>query len=59
MSDFSDHVTQMTERLAGLRAMQDQIVETVCEVQDVVAFGAHPGLIGLDDELDILYRGQL
>ena len=59
MSDFSDRVTQMTERLAGLRAIQDQITETVRAMQDVVTFGAHPDLTELDDELDILYRGQL
>jgi hypothetical protein len=49
----------MTERLKGLRAMQEQIVETVHQMKSVLLFGDHPELRELDDELDILYRGQL
>lgn len=52
-------MAEMTERLKGLRALQEQIVEAVHQIQDVMAFDAHPELVALDDELDILYRGQL
>ncbi len=52
-------MTAMTERLKGLRALQEQIMEAAREVQDVLTFGDHPELVALDDELDILYRGQM
>jgi hypothetical protein len=58
-SELSQQMAEMTERLKGLRALQKQIVEAVHQVQDVMTFGAHPELVELDDELDILYRGQL
>lgn len=49
----------MTARLRGLQAMQTRIVETVREIQTAVMFDDHPELTALDDELDIMYRGQL
>ena len=58
-SDFAKLAEEMTERLKGLRAIQGQIMETVREAQSVLLFGEHPELTALDDELDILYRGQL
>jgi hypothetical protein len=58
-SEFSQRAAEMTERLKGLLAMQGQIVEAVRGIQDVLLFGDHPELTELDDEMDILYRGQL
>jgi hypothetical protein len=58
-SEFSQRAAEMTERLKGLLALQQQIVEAVHGIQDVLLFGDHPELTELDDELDILYRGQL
>jgi folate-dependent tRNA-U54 methylase TrmFO/GidA len=58
-SDFAKRVAEMTERLKGLQVMQEQIVEMVREVQSVMLFDGHPEFTALDDELDILYRGQL
>jgi hypothetical protein len=59
MSDFRKDVEEMSARLAQLGDMLNQVVATMREVQTIVAFGAHPDLTELDDELDIMYRGQL
>jgi hypothetical protein len=58
-SEFSQRAAEMTEQLKGLLALQQQIVEAVRGIQDVVLFGDHPELTQLDDDLDVLYRGQL
>ncbi|MFI1928376.1 hypothetical protein [Streptomyces sp. NPDC020377] len=58
-SELSERMAEVAERLQGLRALQDQLVEAVREVQGVITFGTHPELVALDDELDILYRGQM
>lgn len=58
-SEFSQRAAEMTERLKGLLALQQQIVEAVHGIQDALLFGDHPELTELDDELDTLYRGQL
>jgi hypothetical protein len=52
-------MAEMIERLKGLQALQGQFIETMRHVQDVVTFGAHPDLVALEDELDIMYRGQM
>ena len=58
-SELSQRTAEMTGRLKELSALQGRILETVRQIQDVMTFGAHPELTKLDDELDILYRGQL
>ena len=58
-SEFAGRMAEMAEALAGLQALQQQIVEVAHQIQDVLLFGDHPELMELDDELDILYRGQL
>lgn len=58
-SELSQSMAEMSERLKGLRAIQERIVEAVHQIQDVLLFGDHPELTQLDDELDIMYRGQL
>jgi hypothetical protein len=58
-SELSQRMAEMTERLKGLRALQEQIVAVTRQIQDVLVFGDHPELTALDDELDIMYRGQL
>jgi hypothetical protein len=58
-SEFSQRAAEMTERLKGLLVLQQQIGEAARQVQEVLLFGDHPELTELDDELDILYRGQL
>ena len=58
-SEFSRQLAQMTERLQKLPIMQERVVAAMREIQDVMTFDAHPELVALDDELDILYRGQL
>jgi hypothetical protein len=59
MSDFRKDVEEMSARLAQLGETLDQFAATMREVQATVTFGAHPDLTELDDELDIIYRGQL
>ncbi|MGW3298538.1 hypothetical protein [Streptomyces rubiginosohelvolus] len=49
----------MTERIKELRALQEELVASMRKIQESIAFGDHPDLVKLDDELDILYRGQL
>ncbi|MFF6966350.1 hypothetical protein ACFY9G_23645 [Streptomyces anthocyanicus] len=56
---MSPRISEMAACLKGLVALQGQITEAVREIQDVMTFGSHPGLADLDDELDILYGGQL
>lgn len=58
-SELSQQMAEMAERLKGLRALQQQIVEATHQIQDVMTFVGNPDLVALDDELDILYRGQL
>ena len=58
-SDFSKRAAEMIERLKGIQALQEQIIETTRQIQSTFLFGDHPELLELDDELDILYRGQL
>lgn len=58
-SEFQKKTEAMTARLKQLRQTMDQFTATVGEIQDVITFGAHPELLALDDELDIMYRGQL
>lgn len=58
-SEFQQRMVELGEALKGLQAIQRQIVAAAHEIQDVLTFGAHPELVALDDELDILYRGQL
>lgn len=58
-SEFAGRMAEMAEALAGLQALQQQIVEVAHQIQDVLLFGDHPELMELDGELDILYRGQL
>ncbi|MFD4912872.1 hypothetical protein ACFWNR_06570 [Streptomyces virginiae] len=58
-SEFQKSVEAMIARLKQLGQIQAEFVEAVREVQDVIAFGDHPELLALDDELDIMYRGQL
>jgi hypothetical protein len=58
-SDLGRLAAEMTERLRGIQAIQEQFVAAVHQIQDVILFGDHPELTALDDELDILYRGQL
>ncbi|MEU9495392.1 hypothetical protein AB0D73_26940 [Streptomyces sp. NPDC048215] len=55
----ADRMRDMTERIKVLRVLQDELVESMRKIQEVIAFGDHPDLVKLDDELDILYRGQL
>lgn len=52
-------MSEMAARLRDLQAVQQQIVAVTQQIQDVMLFGDHPELTDLDDELDILYRGQL
>jgi len=52
-------MSEMVERLRELQAVQQQMVVAVQQIQDIMLFGDHPELTELDDELDILYRGQL
>lgn len=56
---LADRMRAMTEQVKGLLETQRQLVATFHEIQDVVTFGDHPDLTALDDELDIMYRGQL
>ena len=56
---LSDGMRDMTERLKVVRALQEELVASMQKIQEVIAFGDHPDLVELDDELDILYRGQL
>lgn len=56
---LSDGMRDMTERLKVARALQEELVASMQKIQEVIAFGDHPDLVELDDELDILYRGQL
>ena len=58
-SEFAERMAEMSEALAGLQTLQQQIVAVAHQIQDVLPFGDHPELVDLDDELDILYRGQL
>lgn len=58
-SEFAKRATEMTEALKGLRTIQQQIVAVTHQIQDGLLFADHPELTALDDELDILYRGQL
>lgn len=58
-SEFAKRAAELTECLRGLQAMQERIVAAGRRVQDVLLFAGHPELAELDDELDILYRGQL
>lgn len=56
---LTEQMRQMTERLRALAGFQHAVVESARRVQEAVLFGDHPELASLDDELDILYRGQL
>lgn len=58
-SELSQRMSEMAARLRDLQAVQQQIVAVTQQIQDVMLFGDHPELTDLDDELDILYRGQL
>lgn len=58
-SEFQQRMAELGEALESLQAVQRQIVAVAHEIQDALIFGAHPELVALDDELDILYRGQL
>lgn len=58
-SELSQQIAEMTKRLKDLRVIQEQVLAAAHQIQDVMTFGAHPELVALDDELDILYRGQL
>lgn len=58
-SEFAKRMAEVTEALVGLQSLQQQIVAVTHQIQDVLMFGDHPELVDLDDELDILYRGQL
>ena len=58
-SEFQQRMAGLRESLKGIRAIQQQIVAVTHQIHDVLTFGAHPELVELDDELDILYRGQL
>lgn len=58
-SDFTKRAAEMSERLKGLRVLQERIVEAAREVQTVMLFHDHPEMTALDDELDIMYCGQL
>ena len=54
-----DQIAAASEGIRRLRAMQQQFVHIAQEIQSVIAFSEHPDLTELDDELDIMYRGQL
>ncbi|MCX4605535.1 hypothetical protein OG402_34260 [Streptomyces anulatus] len=56
---LSGGMRDMTERIKELRALQEGLAASMRKIQEVIAFGDHPDLVKLDDELDILYRGQL
>ncbi|MFD9561555.1 hypothetical protein [Streptomyces sp. NPDC059994] len=56
---FAEQARQVTEQLAGLRATIAQITAAAHQVQEALLFHDHPDVTGLDDELDILYRGQM
>ncbi|MFF7147437.1 hypothetical protein ACFZAO_05110 [Streptomyces griseoaurantiacus] len=58
-SELGQQMAEMAERLKGVRALQEQIAEAARQIQEVLLFSGHPELTELDDELDILYRGQL
>lgn len=57
--ELGQQMAEMAERLKRVRALQEQIAEAARQIQEVLLFDGHPELTELDDELDILYRGQL
>ncbi|MFF2101015.1 hypothetical protein [Streptomyces sp. NPDC058202] len=58
-SELSRRMAEATEQLRGLCDLQARVLESVRQIQDVMMFVGHPDAVELDDELDILYRGQL
>ncbi|WP_330449868.1 hypothetical protein [Streptomyces anulatus] len=55
---LSGGMRDMTKRIKELRALQEELAASMRKIQEAIAFD-HPDLVELDDELDILYRGQL
>lgn len=55
----ANEIRSLTEGLERLSAMQEQMVTAARQIQDVVVFHDHPDVVALDDELDIMHRGQL
>jgi hypothetical protein len=56
---FSDQLQQLSAQVKSLRATLEQFRDCAEQIQTTIVFGLHPELTDLDDELDILYRGQL
>lgn len=56
---FQSQLQQLRVQVASLRATLEAFRSSAQELHTLIVFGAHPELTELDDELDILYRGQL
>jgi hypothetical protein len=57
--DFSSQLQQVHAQVLSLRKTLEQFRECAEQIQTTIVFGLHPELTELDDELDILYRGQM
>lgn len=56
---LTTQLQQLGTQLQSLRQTLEQFRDCAEQIQTTIVFGLHPELTELDDELDILYRGQL